>query len=88
MEKQEVKPLFIFVWENIYWCTDKYNEVPLTAGSYVVHLTKEEVAYFLDNKEEVRTKLPRAFIIACSKYQQKITHIIDYALYNFPDFKD
>ena len=46
MEKPEVKPLFIFVWENIYWCTDKYNEVPLTAGSVVIHLTKEEVDYY------------------------------------------
>jgi hypothetical protein len=83
--KQEVKPLFIFVWENIYWCTDKYNEVPLTAGSVVLHTTKETVEYYLNNPLEIKDAYPDVFRSACDKYRQKITHLIDYPLYNLRD---
>lgn len=78
-------PLFIYVWNNIYWCTSDYREVPLTCASHPIHTTKERVCYFLENPSEVKKEFPEIFKLVEEKYKQKIIHIIDYSLYELPD---
>jgi hypothetical protein len=85
MEREEVKPLFLFMGNNIKGTTDDYQKVPLTAASQPVHTTKERVAYFLENPEEAFTTYPETVILLKDKYRQRITHLIDYPLYDMPD---
>jgi hypothetical protein len=54
----------------------------LTAGSVVLHTTKETVEYYLNNPLEIKEAYPDIFRSACDKYRQKIIHLIDYPLYD------
>lgn len=85
MEKEEVKPLWLFMGNNIKGTTDDYRLVPLTAVSQPVHTTKERVAYFLDNPEEAFTTYPEAVILLQEKMKARLIHLIEYPLYEFPD---
>lgn len=85
MEKEEVKPLFLFMGNNIKGTTDDYRLVPLTAVSQPVHTTKERVAYFLDNPEEAFTTYPEAVILLKDKMKARVIHLIDYVLYEEKD---
>ncbi len=85
MEKEEVKPLFLFMGNNIKGTTDDYQKVPLTAASQPVHTTKERVAYFLDYPEEAFTTYPEAVILLKDKYRARVIHLIDYVLYEEKD---
>lgn len=85
MEKEEVKPLFVYTTSTFYWCTDKHDEVPLTAWSAIMHATKEIVEYYVNNPLEIKDAYPDVFRIACDKYRQRIIHLIDYPLYELPD---
>lgn len=85
MEKEEVKPLWLFMWNNIKGTTDDYKLVPLTAVSQPVHTTKERVAYFLDNPEKAFTTYPEAVLVLQDKMRARVIHLIDYVLYEEKD---
>lgn len=78
-------PLFVFATDTFYWCTDSHEKVPLTAGSFPVHTTKERIDYFLKNPSEVKEVYPEALQIAMQKYKERVTHLVDYYLYDMPD---
>ncbi len=79
MKDQEIEPLYVFVWENVYWCTQDKKEIPFNAEVYTMQATRDRVEDLLSNSEQLKTNaLYRPIIVMLERrYRNRIKNILD-----------
>lgn len=77
-------PLFVYKWNNYFWCTTDEKEIPKDAAYHPIHMTKETIEYYLDNHSKLKENYPDLIRIVEDKYKDRVAYLLT-KWYELPD---